>query len=187
MEGDVAFPVCRDTVHSDHKQMQDCMFGNNLHVAEACNCNCMFSTILHVWAEACMCNCMFGTNLHVAEACMCNCMFGTNLHVAEACMCNCIICMLQRLMFGTNLSACCIIVEACMCYCMFGIETCICICYIMLSYLISRLPQASWYVETNLPSQPVYFVNEQSLLVMALNLSQDEFVGKVSLSEGGRG
>ena len=53
------------------------------------------------------------------------------------------------------------------------------ICHTQMLLTPCRLTQPSWLVQTSQPDQLVYFVNEHCFFVMAFNLSQDEFVGKV--------
>lgn len=45
---------------------------------------------------------------------------------------------------------------------------------------VRRLPQPSWLVSSSHPDQLLCLANEQSLTVATFNLSQEEFVGKVT-------
>ncbi len=49
----------------------------------------------------------------------------------------------------------------------------------MVVFIFFRFTQPSWLVCTSHPDQLVYLVSEQSLSVIAFDLSQEEFVGKV--------
>ena len=52
--------------------------------------------------------------------------------------------------------------------------------FLLLCILDCRLPQSSWLVPSSHPDQLLCLANEQSLTVATFNLSQEEFVGKVT-------